>query len=199
MASDRRPFFTVSSIIFAHDCIHTQLSSTNPQKRCRCCDKFDETVNHLVSGCPVLAPKEYTDRHDKVGQYIHWTISKHFHLPHADNRWEHHPESVVEGENVTVLLEFSIHTDRTIKANRPDIVIKDKINKTCQIIDMAVPSYKNIFVKEFDKLSKYKDLQIEITKMWHLKTTIIPVVIGALGLIKRALIITWHRSLELQH
>ena len=50
---------------------------------------------------------------------------------------------------------------------------------------MAVPSDKNIFVKEFDKLSKYKDLQIEITKMWHLKTTIIHVVIGALGLKKK--------------
>ena len=50
---------------------------------------------------------------------------------------------------------------------------------------MAVISDKNIFLKEFDKLSKYKDLQIEITKIWHLKTTIIPVVIGALGLIKK--------------
>ena len=113
----------------------------------------------LSQGCPVLAPKEYTDRHDKVGQYIQLDQSPNtFTYLMLTTGGRHHPESVVEGENVTVLWDFSIHTDRTIKANRPDIVIKDKINKTCQIIDMAVPSDKNILVKEFDKLSKYKDL-----------------------------------------
>ena len=50
---------------------------------------------------------------------------------------------------------------------------------------MSIPSDKNISVKTFDKLSKYKDLQIEIQKMWKLKTSIIPVVIGALGAIKK--------------
>ena len=34
------------------------------------------------------------------------------------------------------------------------------------IIIMAVPSDQNISLKEFKKLSKYKDLEIEVTKMW---------------------------------
>ena len=37
----------------------------------------------------------------------------------------------------------------------------------------------------FEKLSKYKDLQREITKMWHLKTTALAVVIGALGMVAK--------------
>ena len=49
---------------------------------------------------------------------------------------------------------------------------------------MAIPADKNIAPKEFEKLSKYKDLEIEIGKMWHLKTTTIPVVVGALGTLK---------------
>ena len=39
-------------------------------------------------------------------------------------------------------------------------------------------------MNEFQKLSKYKDLRIEVTKMWKLKTKVIPVVTGALGMIK---------------
>ena len=53
------------------------------------------------------------------------------------------------------------------------------------MIDVAVPSDENISLKEFQKLSKYKDLEIEVTKMWKLKTKIIPAVIGALGMIKK--------------
>ena len=35
---------------------------------------------------------------------------------------------------------------------------------------MSVPSHSNISAKEFEKLSKYKDLDIEIAKMWKIKT-----------------------------
>ena len=27
--------------------------------KCRRCDQYEETVNHLVSGCPVTHPTEY--------------------------------------------------------------------------------------------------------------------------------------------
>ena len=33
--------------------------------------------------------------------------------------------------------------------------------------------------------SKYKDLKIEIEKMWYLKTTTVPVILGALGMIRK--------------
>ena len=51
--------------------------------------------------------------------------------------------------------------------------------------DVTVPADKNISLKEFQKLSKYEDLEIEVTKMWRLKTKTIPVVIGDLGIIKK--------------
>ena len=50
---------------------------------------------------------------------------------------------------------------------------------------MSVPSDSNISAKEFEKLSKYKDLEIEIAKMWKMKTKTIPVIVGALGMIKK--------------
>ena len=66
---------------------------------------------------------------------------------------------------MTNLWDFPIRTDRTIQANRPDIVIKHKQNKTCQLTDTSVSLDSNISAKEFEKLSKYKDLEIEIAKM----------------------------------
>ena len=80
-----------------------------------------------------------------------------------------------------------IQTDREIKANRPDIVIKDKQEKSCLLIDMSIPTEKNTSVKVTEKLSEYKDLEIEIERMWGMKGTTIPVVIGALGLIKKGM------------
>ena len=53
------------------------------------------------------------------------------------------------------------------------------------MMDVAVPSDQNISLKEFQKLSKYKGFEIEVTKIWKLKTKIIPVVIGTLGMIKK--------------
>ena len=36
---------------------------------------------------------------------------------------------------------------------------------------------------EADKILKYKDLTVEIQRMWNVKTKVMPVIIGALGLI----------------
>ena len=43
------------------------------------------------------------------------------------------------------------------------------------------------FVKMIEKLSKYKDLGIEISTIWGLKTETVSVVIGAIGQVKKGL------------
>ena len=86
---------------------------------------------------------------------------------------------------VTILWDFTVNTGRKIEANRPDITIKNVKDNTCIMTDVTVPADKNISLKEFQKLSKYKDLEIEVTKMWKLQTKTIPVVIGDLGIIKK--------------
>ena len=51
---------------------------------------------------------------------------------------EYQPETVAENEKVIILRDMQVHTDKTIKANKPDI-IKDKQEKTCMPIDTANP------------------------------------------------------------
>ena len=45
-------------------------------------------------------------------------------------------------------------TDRKIKRNRPDLVVKDYKRKTCFLIDMSVPTDNNKSVKEYNEISK---------------------------------------------
>ena len=75
-------------------------------------------------------------------------------------------------------------TDREIKASRPCIVVKDKKERRCMLIDITVSSESNTSAKFTEKLSKYKDLEIEVNRMWNMKTEAIPVVVGFLGLIR---------------
>ena len=120
-----------------------------------------------------------------MGQYLHWRICQHYHAQHAEHWYQHHPEPVPEGNDATILWDFTIHTDRSVKANRPDTTVKDHKEKTSLLFDMTVPSDRNVSLKNNEKVYKHKDLEIEIQKTWHLKTTVIPVVIGTLGMIKR--------------
>ena len=66
--------------------------------------------------------------------------------------------------DITILYDMPIHTDREISANRPDIVIKNNRDKKCALIDVAIPSDKNTSKKISKKVSKYKDLEIEISR-----------------------------------
>ena len=48
---------------------------------------------------------------------------------------------------------------------------------------MTIPLNTNTSVKTTEKLTK--DLEIEVERMWGLKTTTLPVVMGALGTIRK--------------
>jgi hypothetical protein len=71
-------------------------------------------------------------------------------------------------------------TDQTILAHRSDTVLHDKKEKTCLLIDIATPHDSNVNIKEAEKLSKYKDLEIEVSRKLTVRTKIEPVIVGAL-------------------
>jgi hypothetical protein len=48
---------------------------------------------------------------------------------------------------VIIIITIIIQTDREVLANRPDMIIKNKKDKTCLLIDVAVPSDKNVIQK----------------------------------------------------
>ena len=84
--------------------------------------------------------------------------------------------------------DMPVSTDRTRTVNSSGIVVKDSVNSTCKLIDMTVPLDRNIALKEIEKKSKYKDLELEIQRMLHMKTVAILVVVGAHGTVKKEMV-----------
>ena len=56
--------------------------------RCRMCTHNEGTIDHLISGYPTLAPNEYLNKHNRVAQYLHWKICKHYGAQNAENWYE---------------------------------------------------------------------------------------------------------------
>ena len=76
---------------------------------------------------------------------------------------------------------LSVRTDHEIGARRSDMMIIDKSDRSCQIIDVAIPEDGRVREKEDEKIEKYQDLAREVRRMWGVRSKVIPVVVGALG------------------
>ena len=102
----------------------------------------------------------------------------------------HNPAPVLENDTHKLLWDFDIHTDNLIPARRPDLIIinKKKKKRICKIVHFAVPADHRINLKESEKKDKYLDLARELKKLWTMKVTIVPIVIGALGTVTKGLL-----------
>ncbi|XP_062530455.1 uncharacterized protein LOC134200814 [Bombyx mori] len=157
--------------------------------RCRLCCIKDETTQHIVSGCEKLAGTYYTKRHNNIVQYVFWSLAKKHTFQVSDLWWREHltQPQVRENEGAKIMWEIAVQTDVTIVHNRPDIIYINKTDNKTYLIDVTVPSDYNIGAKEIEKLSKYHALKTEITRLWKTHTEIVPIVIGATGVIAKSL------------
>ena len=94
---------------------------------------------------------------------------------------------MLENDKCKILWDFAIQTDKEIEHRRSDIVVIDKEKRERKIIDIAVPGDQNIKVKELEKISKYQDLRLQVQKLWDIKATVIPIVVGAFGTVSEEL------------
>ena len=77
---------------------------------------------------------------------------------------------------VTIPWDFPTRAARIIPANRPDIVIKHKQNKACQLIEIEI---------EIGNFNGNFNMETEIAKMWKMKTKTKLVIVEAFGAIKK--------------
>ena len=79
-----------------------------------------------------------------------------------------------------MLWDFRIQTDHQIEHNRPDVhvVVFDKIERSCYVIDIACPFDTRVLGKKQDKMEKYQELKKILSCR---KVIVVPIVIGAIG------------------
>jgi len=54
----------------------TKILHTEMDSKCRLCQQHDETIDHIISACPILAKEEYVKWHDKLSAQILFNICK---------------------------------------------------------------------------------------------------------------------------
>ena len=61
-------------------------------------------------------------------------------------RYKHQPEPITKSKEATIFWDFTIQTDRKMKSNGQDGVVKDYKRKTCFLIDMSRSTDDNLSV-----------------------------------------------------
>jgi hypothetical protein len=99
----------------------TNILNTGTDNKCRLCQQFDETIEHTISACRILAKEQYIKRHDRVCAQLHFNICKETGIKLDKKHWyEHVPKSIEtsQGGKVTILWNQQVQTDRTIPNNK---------------------------------------------------------------------------------
>jgi len=115
-------------------------------------------VDHLISGCSYLVQSHYKSRHDQVASLVHWQLCKSVGINVVGNWWNHTPERVVSN---SICKDYTIVTDRHLRHKRPDTVLSYLQQN---LIDISIPGDSRMVQKSVEKLTKYRDLHIEVDK-----------------------------------
>ena len=88
---------------------------------CGVCHKRDETIEHLVAGCKVLANSEYLLRHNRALMIMAVAWVKEYGLVGGDivrykERWKQ--ETVLENEIGKLVWDFEFHLRKTTTMRR---------------------------------------------------------------------------------
>ena len=100
----------------------------------------------------------------------------------------HNLESVQENERHKILWDFKIQTDHLILARRPDLMIVNK-KKKLPNCGLCCPGWPQSKIERKWKGAVPRPCKgIEKKKLWNMKVTVIPILIGALGTVTKGLV-----------
>ena len=84
--------------------IKAWIDKTSSDSICWLCKVKEETIHHLVNSSRKIAQTDHKERHDKIDKV----------------------DKVLQKEEVKILWDFKIHTDKHLAHNIPDITVVEK-------------------------------------------------------------------------
>ena len=77
--------------------------------------------------------------HDNVARINYWRLCGKYNLKRYEKWYGYAPEGVIKNEEVKILWDVVIQSGREIKTRKPDIVVVNRNERSCAIIDIAIP------------------------------------------------------------
>lgn len=154
--------------------------------KCRYCLNCDESIFHILCSCDKLSTSLYLPvRHNEVAKELYNAIIKKY----RDIDYISKPEQIFSTTDIEIWWDNKIRVSSAVEHNRPDIVLWEKNEKKCLIIDVCVPLDVNVQKEEKTKRDRYLVLAGALQRIYPNYTfKSIPIVLGATGFIPKTLI-----------
>ncbi|XP_044760181.1 uncharacterized protein LOC123317642 [Coccinella septempunctata] len=161
-----------------------------PSDRCRKCSQAPETLQHVTSSCPILAPRDYLERHNSMARIYHQQVALKLGLLQEElPSYIYVPKPLLQNARYRLYYDSTLVTDRAVMHNRPDIALFDTEQKTCMLIEFTIPADDNIAKAYTEKITKYGDLAFQLRELYNLRTiSILPMIISVNGLVETHLL-----------
>ena len=144
---------------------------------CRLCHREKEDIFHIVGSCSHLSSNLYLNaRHNKVAAVIYEEL-RDLDQPKEDKRNQNGdttttstlfntPPKVTYLDDKEIWWDMETSTTSKIAHNRPDIVLWNRNNNTCKVIDICVPMDMNCQFRETKKRDNYMPLVGQLQRLY---------------------------------
>ena len=156
---------------------------------CRACGNAPETVGHVLAACGAQLFHLIKWRHDRMLyllvrallQGLGLSLPREYHAIGGEAK-----PGVYGSESQVVKVDMRSPTIERVQACRPDVTIRLEDRQETYLLDVACPWDGGVEKREREKYHKYQALAADLARQWRGKVEVVPVVIGALGTVKRA-------------
>jgi len=93
---------------------------TEADGKCSIRQQFNETVEHIILACSILAKEHYIQRHDSVCAQLHFNTCEETGVKLDNEHWYKNAPKLVKSpeDKITMLWNPQLQPDRIFLANR---------------------------------------------------------------------------------
>jgi len=137
--------------------------------KCRLCGLVQESVPHILAGCPALAQNKYLFRHNMALKVLFYELLRDQDLLEEVPPWYSPvmPKPVYKSEQVEAWWDIPVYADhQEVRANRVDARVVNHESKKVMTIEMSCPWISNREKKSEEKTMKYGPLRWELKEQY---------------------------------